>query len=103
MPVGEMHPDAARLRLDSPDFLGAVSEVQFHLEVEVRGGVGVGHDFDGERGGAFKVPTRSRTPKLGSSQEADVRWHPRIFRELKARFDTHIAKPMLIDIGLQEA
>jgi len=103
MAIGKMHPDTARLRVDSPDFLGAMSEIELHFEIQQRGGVGVGHDFDGERGGAFKVPTRSRTPKLGSSQEADVRWHPRIFRELKARFDTHIAKPMLIDIGLQEA
>jgi len=103
MAIGKMHPDTARLRVDSPDFLGAMSEIELHFEIQQRGGVGVGHDFDGEGRGPFEVPTGPRTRKLGCSQEADVRLHPCIFREFRARFYTHIAKPMLINVGLQDA
>ncbi len=98
-----MHPDPARLRVDDPDLLGAVGEVELHFEIQLRGGIGIGRHFDGEGGRAFEVPTRPRPLKLGGSQEARVRLHPCILGELKASFYTHIAEPMLIDVGLQGA
>lgn len=44
--IREMHSDAVRLRVHNPDFLGAVRKIQFHLEIELRRGVGIGRYLD---------------------------------------------------------
>jgi hypothetical protein len=50
MAIGKVRANAASLREHNPDFLGAVREVQLHLEIELGGTVGFGSDFDGEGG-----------------------------------------------------
>ncbi len=102
MAVGEMSANPAGLRKNDPNLIGAVGEIEFHFQIEMRGGIGIGSGFDGESRRAFEISTRPRAPKLRCPWEAHVRLHPCIFRELKARFYTHIAEPVLINVGLQD-
>ena len=55
MPVREVCAHAMSLRVDNPDFLGAMSEVKLQFEIELGGGVGFGRDLDGKGGSTFEV------------------------------------------------
>jgi hypothetical protein len=67
MTIREMRMGAAGLWKDYPHFLGPVREIEFHFQVELGCAVRFRGDFDGQGGGAFEVPTGSRTPKLRRS------------------------------------
>ena len=72
MPIGKVRPDAMRLRVNDPDFLGTMSEVQLHREIELGGGVRLGRNFDRQCGCAFEIAVRIRTLELGFPNEAGV-------------------------------
>ena len=55
MTVGEVRAHATGLRVDHPDFLGAMSELKLQFQIELGGGVGFGRHFDGKGGSALKV------------------------------------------------
>jgi hypothetical protein len=74
-------------------------EVQFHFQVELRCGVRIRGDFDGQGGGAFEVLVRIGARQLRGSDEARVRLQVRVGRQLESSRNIELAELMLVDVG----
>ena len=72
MAIWEMGADAAGLGKDDPDFLGPVGKVELNFQIQLRGGVRFGGNFDCQRGRTFKITIRIRARNLGFPNEAGV-------------------------------
>jgi len=99
MAVGKVRPDAMRLRVNDPDFFGAVSEIEFHLEIELRCGVGFGSDLNGKRGRAFEISARPWLFDLGGPYKANIRLQASIRRQAETDFHHHVAKTALAHVS----
>ncbi len=70
MTVGEVSADAPGFRIVYPDFLGAMSKIELHFEIELGGRVRFGRHFDCQCRRAFKINLliRIRALDLGFSE-----------------------------------